>query len=39
LFTIAASYFFLRALKEQRPFFWWLFNASAVLVETHYSGS
>ncbi|HYK61136.1 MAG TPA: glycosyltransferase family 39 protein [Bryobacteraceae bacterium] len=39
LLTIAASYFFLRALKEQRSLFWWLFIASAVLVEyTHYFG-
>ena len=39
LLTITSSYFFLRALKERRPLFWWLFVASAILVEcTHYFG-
>jgi hypothetical protein len=39
MLTIAASYFLLRALKERRSLFWWLFVASAVLVAcTHYFG-
>jgi uncharacterized membrane protein len=39
LLTIAASYFFLRALKERRSLFWQFFVASAVLVGcTHYFG-